>query len=136
MNNVKSIIQKWNILIEGLKNDMLNMDFFTDVVKETYYYFKDICNNTFIDQKRKLTADEEELIDVIFSYRHQDAPALAETQRLYYATQIVAGMLEFADYHTAPLIQMYMSSEKGSAELEYNVDTGDLSNIMENIDKV
>lgn len=136
MNNVKSIIQKWNILIEGLKNDVLNMDFFTGVVKETYYYFKDICNNTFIDRKHKLTADEEELLDVIFSYRHQDAPASAETQRLYYATQSVAGMLEFADYRTAPLIQMYMSSEKGSTELEYNVDMGDLSNFMQNIDKV
>ena len=136
MNKVRSIIQKWNILIEDLKTDVIDMDFFTDVVKETYYFFKDICNNTFIDRKRKLTADEEELLDVIFSYKHQEVPLSGETQRLYYATQIVAGMLEFADYSTAPLIRMYMSSKKGGVELEYNVDTIDLSNIMENIDKV
>lgn len=133
MNNVKSLTQKWNILIEGLKMDVLNKDFFTDVVKETYYHFKGICKPSFLFPERDFTTDEKELLKVVSLYKHQDDPAATEIQRLYYATQIVTNMLEFADYRKAPLMHVYISSDKGNAEFDYNVDTGDLSNIMEKI---
>lgn len=133
MNNVKSIIQKWNTLIEDLKMGVLNKDLFTEAVKETYYHFKGFCKPSCLFPERDFTDDEEELFKIIFLYRHLYEYVPAEIKCLYEATEIVADTLEFADYRQAPFLRAYIYTKKGSAAFKYNVDTGDLSSIMENI---
>lgn len=137
MCDVKSIITKWNLLIDSLKTDKLNKDFFTDVVKETYYYYKNVHKKMNTDESCVFTTNEKELFKIIFSYSHLDDPASSEIQRLYSATQIVAtclmGVCDIGDYRADPFLKTCVFSAKGNAEFNYNVDTGDLSNIMENL---
>lgn len=133
MNNVKSIIQKWNTLIEDLKMGVLNENLFTEAVKETYYHFKGFCTPSCLSPERDFTNDEEELFKIIFSYRYLHEYVPTEMECLYEATRIVADRLEFADYREAPFLLKHIPAKKGGVLFEYNVDTGDLSNIIENV---
>lgn len=141
MKNIDSIIDKWSILFDELSqfsfgDDDLDEELFKVAVKDAYYHFKNVVESQQEKTECMLTVKESQLLSFIYAYSMQNTV----TSNLCEALQLIAGMLYdtvcFQDFFCYPVLsteltRTYSNGEEESTDIEYNVDNGNLQDVID-----
>lgn len=154
MENIDSLIDDWEVLIEDIcvshfdDNAESFLDFdenlFKETVRSSFYHFKEVIKSQKIieaqsEEKCMLTSKEKLLLSRINAFANQKK---FHFNKLGYALQFICGMLYdyiiFFGFHDDSIlsiteIRKYPNGEEKSFEIRYNVDKGNLQDVIDNL---
>lgn len=146
MENIDSIISKWDMLLDDLRQHSfgdgdVEEDLFKSAVKDSFYYFKEVIKPQENNSDCMLTIKESQLLSHIYAYSVQIICTLSEISEYCEATQLVAEMLYNAVVYmpktsymlTRNALYMTLINNKSGETLIgcYDIEKEDLGEVIE-----